>query len=75
MVNIYINTFTTIFMALSRYLDETGLIRLILYKFNGIENTKIKRCFNEFKNLEILNKNGNKLSIDYNHIIECSKRL
>ena len=75
MENMYINIFTTIFMALSRYLDEPGLIRLIIYKFNGIENTKLKGCFNEFKNLEILNKNGNKLPIDYNYIIECSKKF
>ena len=75
MENMYINLFTTIFMALSRYLDEPELIRLILYKFNGIENTKFIRCFNEFKNLEILNKKKNKLLIDYNHIIECSKKF
>lgn len=71
----YINIFTTIFMALYRYLNEPGLIRLIIYKFNGIENTTFKRCFNEFKNLEILNKKGTKLPIDYNYIIECSNRF
>ena len=75
MDSIYYKTFTTVFMILSRYLEEPELIRMILYKFKGVQNIGFIQCFNEFNRLELLDKTGSILPIDYYHIIECSNKF